>query len=106
MTDIPGQVAEVEKFSPHSYNNGDTVHLVMSEETLVLTFQGEKHDLSDKLWRKYGRLAKCQFVNGNKCTSCLCMKSNFSIGDKVPIIVPHQTLDFGPIEKILHIPAN
>lgn len=106
MSEIPGQAVEVEKFSPHSYDNGDIVHLIMSKDTLVLNFRGEKHEMSKKLWKKHGRLAFCNFTSTGKTSPILFARQEFSVGDPIEIIIPDKVIDFGLIKKILHIPAN
>ena len=104
MSEIPGKAVEVEKFSPHSYDQGDQVHLIMSNETLVLNFRGEKHEMSKKLWRKHGRLAFCNFTSSGKNSPILFARQEFAVGDPIKAIIPHKVIDFGIIEKILHIP--
>jgi hypothetical protein len=106
MTDIPVQAVEVEKFTPHAYDQGDQVHLIMSNETLVLNFRGEKHEMSKKLWKKHGRLALCNFATTGKTSPILFARQEFSIGDPIKAIIPHDIIDFGQIEKILFISAN
>ena len=104
--EIPKNGVEADNFSPHEYEEGDVVYIVMPEQTMIFSFNNKK---GQDYYEKWGRPARCttNIKDGNGMWSF--GKSVYRPGDS--LVVSNDDGDvsatayYGPIQKIVLVAA-